>query len=383
MTRLISTLLTSTAICVALLSALAFAQDRKVDDPPRPPAPAPAKAPLDQMKKVASEVLLKGFVQVEAAKPAAAKAAVQPKAAIGKVEVQQKAAVAKRAAGVAKGGAVRFMGAVDLDGQIQQFVVQFRPILGAEYHVVRVVCQLTLEERKTIAREAERALKDVARKYAEGMRRPMNMNDRAALEPRKMIQDGLLHTAKAHLQAAQVARYEEELSRRRAGRKQLAVRNLVARLDRDMVLTALQRDQIARSLSSHWDDSWGQSLEMFMHDYNFFPPIPDQHVAPFLKDPQKKIWRSTQRSQVFFGGFGMIGGVMAEDPLEDDDLREARLIAETTEKQGEGSKEDIQTRIDQIKRFRGEPEKIELQRKFQELMAPVGAQAKAKPPPKK
>jgi hypothetical protein len=335
------------------------------------------------MKKVASEVLLKGFVQVEAAKPAAAKTVVQPKAATGKVEVQQKAAIAKRAAAVAKARAVRVMGGVDLDGQIPQFIVQFRPILGAEYHVIRVVCQLTLEERKTMARDAERALKEVARKYAEGMRRPMNVNDRAALEPRKMIQEGLLQAAKAHLPASRAARYEEELSRRRDGRKQLAVRNLVARLDRDMVLTALQRAEIAKSLSSHWDDSWGQSLEMFMHDYNFFPPIPDQYVAPFLKDPQKRIWRTTQRSQVFFGGFGMMGGVMADDPLEDDDLREARLIAEATEKQGRGSKEDIQTRIDQIKRFRGEAEKIELQRKFQELMAPVDAQAKAKPAVKK
>ena len=119
--------------------------------------------------------------------------------------------------------------------------------------------------------------------------------------------------------------------RRDASRKQLAVRNLVARLDHDLILSPDQRDKVAESLRSHWDDSWGQSLEMFMYDYQFMPPIPDQHVAPFLNDSQKKVWRSTQRVQTFWGGFGMVGGVMADDPLEDDELRVARQEAAKNE----------------------------------------------------
>ena len=77
-------------------------------------------------------------------------------------------------------------------------------------------------------------------------------------------------------------------------------------------------------MTSHWDDSWCQSIEMFMHDYQFLPPIPDQYVAPFLNDPQKAIWRSTQKFNGFWGGFGMMGGIMVDDPLEDDELRVAR-----------------------------------------------------------
>ena len=64
-----------------------------------------------------------------------------------------------------------------------------------------------------------------------------------------------------------------------------------------------------------------------MYDYQFFPPIPDQYVAPFLNDPQKKVWRSTQKVQTFWGGFGMMGGVMVDDPLEDDELKVARQEA--------------------------------------------------------
>jgi hypothetical protein len=117
------------------------------------------------------------------------------------------------------------------------------------------------------------------------------------------------------------------MARRDASRKQLAVRNLVARLDRDLVLGSDQRDKVAESLSSHWDDSWCTSLEMLMQDNQYLPPIPDHYVAPFLNDAQKTIWRSIQKVHGFWGGFGMMGGIMIDDPLEDDELRTARLDA--------------------------------------------------------
>ena len=64
---------------------------------------------------------------------------------------------------------------------------------------------------------------------------------------------------------------------------------------------------------------------MYLYDNNFFPPITDQYVSPFFNESQKKIWKSTQKVQTFWGGMGIMGGIMAEDPLEDLELREARL----------------------------------------------------------
>ena len=215
--------------------------------------------------------------------------------------------------------------AFNADGQIQQYMQQFRPILRAEYHIVRVVCRLTPEQRNEIARAGEQTVREAARKYSEMMHRPMTAAQRAALDPRKQIREGLARRpSRLRLSAEMVARYQEEIARRDASRKQLAVRNLVARLDRDLVLSPDQRDKIEESLTSHWDDSWCQSIEMFMHDYQFVPPVPDQYVAPFLNDAQKTIWRGTQKFNGFFGGFGMMGGIMVNDPLEDDELRVAR-----------------------------------------------------------
>lgn len=216
----------------------------------------------------------------------------------------------------------------NVDGQVRQYLMQFRPILRAEYHVVRAVCRLTPEQRTEIARAGEQTLRQAARKYVDMMRRPMTAAQRAALDPRTQIREGLSEAVKTRLSPDLAARLQQEFSRRAVGRKQLAVHNLVARLDRDLVLSPDQRTRIAESLSAHWDDSWCQSLEMFMHDYQFLPPIPDQYVAHLLNEPQKRIWRSAQKVGAYWGAFGMINGMMPDDPLEDDELRKARREAE-------------------------------------------------------
>jgi hypothetical protein len=273
----------------------------------QPPAP-PAAGPI----KVSGE-------------PKTARAAQAPKA--GDV-VKKQAAVRTPATKFEKNVVIPAPAvAFNADGQAQQYMQQFRPILRAEYHIVRLACRLTPDQRTEIARAGEQSLREAARKYIEMMHRPMTAAQRAALDPRKQIRDGLSNAVKSRLSGEMAARYQDEIGRREASRKQLAVRNLVARLDRDLVLSPGQRDKVAESLASHWDDSWCPSIEIFMHDYQFLPPIPDRYVAPFLNDAQKTIWRGTQKYNGFFGGFGMMGGIMVEDPLEDDELRVARQEA--------------------------------------------------------
>jgi hypothetical protein len=249
-----------------------------------------------------------------------------------KAEPAPRAVVKKRAVPVEPKRAEAFGAApmpmnMNVNGQVQQYMQQFRPILRAEYHIVRVVCRLSPEQRKEVARAGEQTMREAAKKYVDLMRRPMTAAQRAALDPRKQIREGLTKAVETRLSPELAAKYHEEVARRDAARKQLAVRNLVARLDRDLVLSPDQRGKVAESLTLHWEDSWCQSLEMFMYDNQFLPPIPDQYVAPFLNDAQKKIWRGTQKAQVFYGGFGMMGGIMVDDPLEDEELRLARQEA--------------------------------------------------------
>jgi hypothetical protein len=312
--RIVATAMTLAIALATLTSALALGS--LVESAVEPQAPQPGGT----------------TVEVKSVKTAPPKEQEPPvrvlKAAPAPRRLARKRAAPAPAAAVAK-FAVPL--AVNMDGQVRQYLQQFRPILRAEYHVVRAVCRPSPEQRNEIARAGEQALREAAKKYVDMMRRPMTAAQRAALDPRKQIREGLAKSVKARLSADVAARLDQEIARRDASHKELAVRNLVARLDRDLVLSPDQRAKIAESLTSHWDASWCQSLEMFMYDYQFLPAIPDTYVAAFLNDPQKKIWRSTQRVGGFWGGFGMMGGVMVDDPLEDEELRRARKEADLKE----------------------------------------------------
>jgi hypothetical protein len=311
--RIVATVMTLGIAIATLTSALAL---EGFDEEPAEPQAAP---PVGQAV----------MVDVQTVKTAEPKDQ-EPPVRVLKAAPAPRRLARKRAVAAPAAAAVAFAVPVggNMDGQVRQHMQQFRPILRAEYHIVRVICRPTPEQRNEIARAGEQTLRDAAKKYVEMMRRPMTAAQRAALDPRTQIREGLAKAVKTKFSPELAEKFEGEIAKRDASRRQLAVRNLVARLDRDLVLSPDQRIKVTESLSSHWQDSWCQSLEMFMYDYQFLPPIPDQYVAPFLNDPQKKIWRSTQKVGAFWGGFGMINGVMVDDALEDDELRLARKEAD-------------------------------------------------------
>ena len=133
-----------------------------------------------------------------------------------------------------------------------------------------------------MAREGERAVHDAAKKFAELQQKMMQGGWRPGTqypEPQQVLEDVLSKSVAGFLSPAQRARYKEEIDKRIANRKQVALDNLVAKLDSDLVLTALQREKISESLSSHWNDSWSQSMQMLMNIEHFFPNIPDNLVV--------------------------------------------------------------------------------------------------------
>ena len=302
MTRRLTALSTTVVAAIATLtSALAF--DQPADGPQAAP-PAKAEARPDPPKAPAQ---------------AGKGATTTVKAEVSKVKVAPaaKAGVRKQAAAEVEAMAPVFAGGFDAGNQMQQL----RPVLLAEYHLVRAVCRPDPEQRRQIARDGEHTLREAAKKYVEGMQRPMIVKQRAALEPRHQIRDGLARSIQAHISAEMADRYRAEIGRHEDARKALAVRNLVTRLDRDLVLTRDQREKIETSLTTHWDDSWCQSIEMLANDQLHLPLIPDPYIIPYLNPAQKNVWWGTQKNISFGFGVTMMGGVMVNDPLEDEELR--------------------------------------------------------------
>lgn len=202
----------------------------------------------------------------------------------------------------------------------QQFLQQFRQLSKAELNFVRAVCQPNAEQLKKIKAAGDVGLKTTVKKFAE-VQKKMQQGIRPGQEPqwpdpRKLMSDALLKSVKETLSADQVQRYEAELEKRSAARKRAALLNLVAKLDKDLVLTADQRGKLSEALTSNWKDGWGQQLETFMYGDTYMPALPDAQVLPVLTEKQKQIWNSLPKNQNQIWGWAGFGFVQVMDVEE-------------------------------------------------------------------
>ena len=211
---------------------------------------------------------------------------------------------------------------VGVDPLEQQFLQQFRQLSKTELSFVRAVCQPNAEQSKKIKAASEAALKTAVKKFAE-IQKKMQQGVRAGEQPewpdpRKLMSDALLKSVKESMSAEQAKRYEVELEKRAAARKRAALLNFVAKLDKDLVLTADQRGKLTEALDKNWKDSWCQQLEVFMYGDSYFPALPDAQVIPVLTDKQKQIWNGIPKQQNQIWGWAGGGFVQAVE-LEAED----------------------------------------------------------------
>ena len=212
------------------------------------------------------------------------------------------------------------------DAQQLQLTREYQAALRAELNFARHVCQPTPEQFQSLREELAKDLKvqppqPNAPLGRGGVQR--QVRNAQMVNPVQLARDRLAQAVKTSLSAEQATRFQEELDKRTLDRRRAAAHNLVARLDREMVLSETQREQITESLLSHWNDAWCSSLQMFMYNDQFFPNIPDAHVVKFLNDAQKKIWPTIPKNQgaMFNGGF--MGGMFGQEILWDADEPEA------------------------------------------------------------
>jgi hypothetical protein len=215
-----------------------------------------------------------------------------------------------------------------LQGQQQQFARQYRSIARSELHLARKICEPTAEQfqqlredveqtlRATLEQQTDRQKKVVAQRRGQQQALQLDMNNCA-----KLARDAVAHAVKAQLSAEQADRFSAELAQRAVDRRETAAHNFVARLDQELVLSVDQRTQITAALLARWDDSWCQSLQMFMYDEQGLPNLPEAQIAKFLSPAQKKIWTTIPKNQgtVFFGG-GFLGGLLGNDVFGDVDI---------------------------------------------------------------
>ncbi|MBM3969478.1 MAG: hypothetical protein FJ302_06400 [Planctomycetes bacterium] len=203
-----------------------------------------------------------------------------------------------------------------IDAQLQQWIPQFtqqyRPILTTELNFIRQVCDLTPEQRPKIKTASEATLKEAATKMAEfqgGMMRDGSRAQNQQPNPQQTIRESITKVLQDTLTPGQMAKYKTEVAQRTALRKRAAIQGVVARLDGTLCLSAQQRDKITESITAGWQDKWEQWLMLSIYGDQYFPVVPDQHIATHLDADQKSVWSGLQKIE--FGYYG--GGIVEAD----------------------------------------------------------------------
>lgn len=218
----------------------------------------------------------------------------------------------------------------------QQFLQQFRQLSKTELNFVRTVCQPDAEQLKKIKAASEVGLKVTVKKFAE-IQKKLQQGVRAGEQPqwpdpRKLMSDVLLKSIQETMSDDQVKRYEAELEKRLSARRRAALLNLVAKLDKDLVLTGDQRGKLSEALNSNWQDAWCHQLEVFMYGDSYMPVLPDAHILPSLTEKQQQIWTAIpkQHNQIWgWAGFGFVQAV---------DVEEAAVVEQAVEAKAEEPK---------------------------------------------
>jgi hypothetical protein len=180
----------------------------------------------------------------------------------------------------------------------------FQTVLISELHFCRSVCGLTKEQGQTIAKragaEVEEAIAQAAGLYMKIAKRGgiQLASEPAPPNPVKLVREILRKLVIECATPAQQARYEAEIERRAAHRRETAIHGLVARLDRALILSTSQRERLLRLFASNWNDEWGAMGSVLGDDDGPIVAIPDRLVVPCLSPTQQKVWNKLDKQGI-------------------------------------------------------------------------------------
>jgi hypothetical protein len=267
---------------------------------------ARASEPLTASTSPASQDPAKVEVKTEVVKEVEVKKAeVQEKAAVkiegkiaGKVQVIQKVQAVPAEKAVV----------VEIDeedeeamGQpanlARQFTQQYQIFLEVELRLLTSAAEPTPAQRREIAIEGGKALKQAALKMAQ-FQNGIQQRGRAANvmpDARKVASDAVALAAKERLSPEQFDRYKLEITARSKVQREAEVLHLVALLDRLLLLSKDQRDKLQETLQSHWDETNFPSLDTANIYEGYYPMINNIYLNPILDADQRKIWNAATK----------------------------------------------------------------------------------------
>jgi len=174
--------------------------------------------------------------------------------------------------------------------QMEQF---FQPTLQTELEMIRRTCGgLPPEARRALLAAGREAVTRTAREFA--ARQLAGGVDRRTFDPRRGIRDPLAVLLEKVADPAEFTRYRREQELRDERRSRAARVRIVAKLDRQLDLSAAQRAAIEADLERQWEPGWIRELDdhggVIVNNYRPAPDYADACIAPHLDAGQREEW---------------------------------------------------------------------------------------------
>jgi hypothetical protein len=279
-------------LCLALAAAAVLAQDNNQDQS--------AKALRERQARAAAQA--EAQRQVQAAKAKVAADAIKVEAVAGPLNAAE-----------------------------QQYFERLKPMLTVEVDLAERVCNLDAAQRKVLEDAGEDCAKKTAQQLASPQQQqvffgggggvlrvggggairgrvvingPAGFNGQAGSSPksaRQLLDDNIAEVIKAKFPDSASASYSKELSSRATKRREMVVENIVAILDKKLVLTADQRDAIGKSLIANLPDNQMPQLQILSSDGDAIPIIPENCLLPHLRESQLTVWQNLPNRAVQYG----------------------------------------------------------------------------------
>jgi hypothetical protein len=180
----------------------------------------------------------------------------------------------------------------------EQMTRFFSPMLESELELVRRTCGgLDRTARRTVLAAGSAAVEEAAKAVAQ---RQLGGRAGDEVDPRAIIRAKLAESLAGVADPEELAAYRREVGSRAVRRDQSERLLIVARLDRQLDLTAAQRRAIDAALEAAWEPDWGRVVrEHGTRRINNYPLAPDEAAAaisPHLDPDQLTEWENWCRA---------------------------------------------------------------------------------------
>lgn len=173
-----------------------------------------------------------------------------------------------------------------IDVKVMTPLFYVRPLLQRELDFVSRTCQATPRQLDQLQDAAWKQIGDALADWQTDDGTP------APSYSREIVQEEVRNAVRTTLSPVQIARYEAEVTSRKAFRNLACARSLLVTLDGELFLTTRQRDELCADLAQNWDEAWTATIALTStNDRGVIPAVPDELILPHLDPLQRLLWR--------------------------------------------------------------------------------------------